>query len=195
VANQFAGPDFQALGLEMAGGTLAQANAYLSVTGVTYPALLGAAPAGVGVDYACAFDIYFVVNADGLITWRRQGWSATAARVFIQAALDDLTTGVDGIPERDGFALHAAYPNPFNPATNIAYTIDGVGDAPIDLRITDVRGRTVRTLVSGRQAAGADYEVRWDGLDDDGHPANSGLYLTNLRVRGETQSRFITLVK
>ena len=195
MANEFSGPDFQALGVEMANGTLADTNAYLSVTGVTFPALMGGAAAGVGAAYACAFDIYFVVDADGIIVWRRQGWSATAARVFIQRALDDLTTGIDDVPERDGFALHAAYPNPFNPATNIAYTIDGVGDAPVDLRITDVRGRTVRTLFSGRQAAGADYEVRWDGFDDSGRPANSGMYLSNLRVRGETQSRFITLVK
>jgi len=179
----------------MWGGTLTQTNSFLSVTGITYPALMNAGAAGVGTDYAVSWDVFFVVDADGLITWRRSGWSATAARLAIDAALEDLTTGVDDVPDRDGFALHAAYPNPFNPATNIAYTITGEGDAPVDLRITDVRGRTIRTLYSGLQAAGADYRMRWDGLDNDGRPANSGTYLTNLRVRDETQSRFITLVK
>ncbi len=156
---------------------------------------MGGLQAGLGPAYAVGFDAFFVMDASGLITWRRQGWSVTGARRAINDALDDLHTAVDGPPDRAGFQLHAAYPNPFNPATTIAYSIDGQGDAPVELRITDVRGRSVRTLFDGRQPAGAEYSMRWDGLDDDGRPANSGTYLTNLRVRGETQSRFITLIK
>jgi hypothetical protein len=195
VANDYAGPDFQAFGLEMWNGSNSQTLGFKSSTGITYPCLLGAQAAGVGTAYACTYDIFFVVGGDGLITLRWQGWSETRVRNAIEAALDDLTTSAEDLPGRDGFRLHAAYPNPFNPATNIAYTIAGEGDAPVDLRIIDVRGRTVRTLVNGRQAAGQDHVARWDGLDDAGRPAHSGTYLAALTVRGETQSRFLTLVK
>jgi len=195
VANDYAGDDFQALGLEQWGGNLSQVNSFLSVTGITYPALMGTAAAGVDDDYACTYDYFFVVGGDGLIVWRRHFWNESQCRSAIDQALADLTTPAQDLPERDGFRLHAAYPNPFNPATTIAYAITGEGDAPVDLRITDVRGRTVRTLFTGRQAAGDDYQVRWDGMDDAGRPTNSGMYMASLTVRGETQARFITLVK
>lgn len=195
MVNQFVGPDFQAFGLEMWGGTNNQTLGFKSSTGIMYPALLGALAAGVGTDYACSYHFYFVVGGDGLIDYRQQGWNGAAVTNAIEQALDDLTTSTEDLPLRDGFRLHAAYPNPFNPATNIAYTIAGEGDAPVDLRITDVRGRTVRTLVNGRQAGDRDHVATWDGLDDTGRPVNSGTYLVALSIRGETQSRFITLVK
>jgi len=195
MVNDYAGEDFQAFGLEQWGGSLSQVNSFLSVTGITYPALMFAgSPNNVDDAYACTYDVFFVVGGDGTIVWRRSGWNESQARTAIDDALADMTPAAD-LPDRDGFRLHAAYPNPFNPATTIAYSITGTGEAPVDLRITDVRGRTVKTLFVGRQAAGGDYEVRWDGLDDAGRPANSGTYLAALTVRGQQQSRFITLVK
>jgi len=135
-----------------------------------------------------------VVGGDGLITWRGGSWNESQCRAAIDAALDDLTTPVEALPERDGFRLQKAYPNPFNPATTIAYVIAGADDVPVDLRITDVRGRTVRTLVRGHRVPG-DHQVRWDGFDDEGRAANSGTYLASLTIGGKTQSRFITLLK
>ncbi|MBU1675352.1 hypothetical protein KKA85_06175, partial [bacterium] len=70
MADDYAGADFQAFGLEMWGGSLSQTNAFLSVTGITYPALMQAAAAGAGGNYACTYDDFFVVGGDGLITWR-----------------------------------------------------------------------------------------------------------------------------
>lgn len=187
--------EFQAFGIEVTNGSAGQTNGFLSTTGITYPTLLNALSQGVGAAYATGRDEFFVVGGDGIIIWRGASWNNSQCRAAIDQGLADLTTAAEDLPDRDGFRLHAAYPNPFNPATNIAYTIAGAGEASVDLKITDVRGRTVRSLFSGSQPPGTDYVVRWDGMEDSGRPANSGMYLAALTVRGVTQSRFITLVK
>ncbi len=194
MANSFAGPDFQALGLEMWGGNLSQTNSFLSVTGITYPALMGAAAAGIGSSYACTYDIFFVVGGDGLITFRRSGWNLALTTAAINLALADLPTAA-GTPSRDGFSLRPGYPNPFNPSTTLAYRIDGDGSRQVRLRILDVQGRVLRTLVDGHHDGARDYVADWDGRDAGGRTLVSGNYLVELTVDGRSQSRFVTLLK
>ncbi|MBM4129706.1 hypothetical protein FJ250_01580 [bacterium] len=193
MATSFAGPSFQALGLEMWSGTLAQTNAFVSVTGITYPALYGGSSA-IASGYAVTFDVFFVVGGDGIITFRRSGWNLAQTSAAITAALADLTSDIPPLA-RDGFVLEPAYPNPFNPSTNLAYRIGGSGDARVRLRILDVQGRALRTLVDERQGADRDYTVAWDGRDDAGLALASGSYLVELDVNGKSQSRFVTLLK
>ena len=90
--------------------------------------------------------------------------------------------------------LHLAqnHPNPFNPSTNIEYTVARDGQVRID--VFDMAGHRVRTLVDEARAAGA-YAVRWDGLDDQGGPAASGTYFCRMTSGGEVTSRKMTLVK
>lgn len=193
MVNSFAGPNFQALGLEMWSGTLSQTNSFISVTGITYPALYGGSTA-IGAAYNCSYDIFFVVGGDGVITFRRNGWNQALTSAAITTALAALTSDVPPLV-RDGFELRPAYPNPFNPTTNLTYRIEGAGDARARLRILDVQGRALRTLVDERQAAGRDYTVSWDGRDASGLTLASGSYLVELEVGGKSQSRFITLLK
>ncbi|MBK8164810.1 MAG: hypothetical protein IPK64_02480 [bacterium] len=194
MADTFAGPNFQALGLEMWGGNLSQTNSFISVTGVSYPVLMGAAAAGIGASYACTYDVFFVVGGDGLITFRRSGWNEALTSAAISAALADLVSGVPPLA-RDGFLLRPAYPNPFNPATSLSYRLDGEGTRRARLRILDLQGRLLRTLVDETQPAGADYTVLWDGRDDRGLTQASGSYLVDLAIDGVSQSRLATLVK
>lgn len=193
MAASFAGPSFQALGLEMWSGTLAQTNVFLSVTGITYPALYGGSTA-IGNSYATAQDVFFVVGGDGIIKFRRSGWSLAQTSAAVSAALADLTSDVPPLA-RDGFLLKPGYPNPFNPSINLAYRIDGSGDLPVRLRVLDVQGRVLRTLVDERQGADQDYTMVWDGRDDAGLALASGSYLVELAVDGKSQSRFVTLLK
>ena len=165
MADSFAGPDFQALGLEMWGGNLSQTNSFLSVTGITYPALMGAAAAGIGSSYACTYDIFFVVGGDGLITFRRSGWNLALTTAAITAALADLTTDA-GTPARDGFRLQPAYPNPFNPEHE-----PGLPDRR--RRRTGACGcgswtctaASLRTLVDERRDGAREHAAVWDGRD------------------------------
>ncbi len=90
------------------------------------------------------------------------------------------------------FALQQNYPNPFNAATVIRYTLER--DADVQLRVYDVLGRTVATLVDDTQQLGV-HEANWDGTNENGEPVASGLYFYRLTVDDDILSRKMTLVK
>ena len=82
------------------------------------------------------------------------------------------------------FALHQNFPNPFNPQTNIPYDLAESGN--VVLRIYNLLGQEVRTLVSERQPAGR-YKVQWTGTDDRGLSVSSGIYFYQVSVAGKFQ--------
>ena len=71
------------------------------------------------------------------------------------------------------------YPNPFNSTTTLCYRLPI--SCYISLRICDIYGKLIRTLVEGERPAGY-HSVRWDGRDDSDRPVASGVYLYRLRV-------------
>lgn len=118
------------------------------------------------------------------------------------------------------FTLSQNYPNPFNPVTRIQYTVgsrqtktaDGsfahttherVVDgsqfmvrSPVHttLRIYNVRGRLVRTLVDEEKPAGI-YSVIWDGKDNQGNPVSSGIYLYKLKCGEFEKTKKMIIIK
>lgn len=84
------------------------------------------------------------------------------------------------------------FPNPFNPSTTIGFTLDK--DMDVLLRIYDVRGRLVRTLLSGRQLAGS-YQLSWEGRGDDGSMVSSGVYFYRLAAGEQREVRKMVLTK
>ena len=96
-----------------------------------------------------------------------------------------------GIPERIS-ALERNHPNPFSPSTTIAYRLPD--DRMIDLAIFASDGSRVATLVHDVQTAG-EHSVAWNGIDDDGRPVASGVYLYRIKIGDFTQSRTMTLVR
>ncbi len=91
-------------------------------------------------------------------------------------------TGVVGAEDVPlAFELTGNHPNPFNPRTTIAFAVPTSGHAT--LRIMNVRGQLVRTLVDDTVAAGRHARV-WDGADSGGRPVASGVYLYRLEFRG-----------
>lgn len=91
----------------------------------------------------------------------------------------------DGIPTQ--ITLGGNYPNPFGSTTTFEYTIDR--PQQVTLRVYDVLGRTVRTLVDERQAANT-YRVGFDASD-----LSSGVYIYQLRTPQRTLTRKMLLVK
>jgi len=91
------------------------------------------------------------------------------------------------------FALHQNMPNPFNPTTSIRFDVPPEGGV-VTLRIYDVSGRAVRTLVNGAQAPGRN-TVMWDGLNDAGVPVATGVYFYRLAGPGFSRTRKMMLVK
>jgi flagellar hook assembly protein FlgD len=70
----------------------------------------------------------------------------------------------------------------------------GSGKTPVSLVIYDVRGARVRTVVSEGQAAGR-YVVEWDGRDDRGTQASSGVYFYRMTASGFSDVRKMVLIK
>jgi hypothetical protein len=85
-------------------------------------------------------------------------------------------------------------PNPFNATTIIAYTLSQRDREPVTVRIFNVLGQEIRTLVEDHQSAGL-YLVRWDGLDHGGLAVASGIYFCELRAGLERQTRKIVLIR
>ncbi|MBM3320829.1 MAG: hypothetical protein FJY73_09165, partial [Candidatus Eisenbacteria bacterium] len=85
-----------------------------------------------------------------------------------------------------------AAPNPFNPSTTIEFV--NPADGQVDLWVSDVRGRRVRTLLDGFHRAG-ERSVRWDGLDDQSRPVGSGAYFCVLDASGERRTIRLTIIR
>ena len=84
------------------------------------------------------------------------------------------------------------HPNPFNPSTVIRYQVSG--DSEVSLKIYNVKGQLVNTLVNDLKPAG-EHSVIWNGRDDREKPVESGSYLYQLRAGSEVVSRKMVLVK
>ena len=90
------------------------------------------------------------------------------------------------------FKLHQNYPNPFNPVTTLRYDIPK--NEFVIIRIYDLRGRLVNTVVSKEQTAG--YKaIKWAGVDDKGKPVSAGLYLYKIQASDYTQTKKMVLLK
>jgi len=123
------------------------------------------------------------------------GEGQDAFNVNLEMQTDNVTdvgSGDDGATPKS-FALFQNYPNPFNPETTIQYQLSQA--AEVTLKIFNLLGQEVRTLVNQRQPAGA-HAVAWDGKDNFGRQAATGVYIFQLKA-GESfkMSKRMMLVK
>jgi hypothetical protein len=89
------------------------------------------------------------------------------------------------------FSLEQNYPNPFNPTTTISYSVPGVRSALVSLKIYDMLGREVKTLVNKEQQAGK-YSVK---LSSASHKLSSGVYFYQLRMGSFISTKKMLLLK
>ncbi len=85
------------------------------------------------------------------------------------------------------FVLSQNYPNPFNPSTIIAFALPQT--SPVSLKVYDLAGRLVKTLVDEKMQPG-DYEIVWNARN-----IPSGSYIYQLKADGFDQTRKMTLLK
>jgi len=110
--------------------------------------------------------------------------------VAVELTVTPVSAVGDDFPRH--LVFHGAVPNPFNPATDIKFSLPR--STNVGLRVYDVSGRLVRTLVSGELAAGSHSE-RWDGRDETGLNVASGIYFARLLVDGESSIKQMALVR
>jgi hypothetical protein len=104
--------------------------------------------------------------------------------------------GVDDPPGSPALRtqLIGARPNPANPSATISFTLARKGD--VSLKIFDVGGRLVRTLVDGEmEATSTATEVVWDGLNDAGQRVGSGVFFYQLEAPGYTSAKKLVILK
>jgi len=87
----------------------------------------------------------------------------------------------------------AAYPNPFNPQTSIAYTTRQAGR--VTMNVYNVSGRLVRTLKQDEYTDAGTHEVSWNGLDNVGRRVPSGVYFVKATVGGDTSIYKLSIMK
>lgn len=84
------------------------------------------------------------------------------------------------------------YPNPFNPVTNISYSVPKDGN--VNLTVYNTKGQIVRTLVNGRIKAG-NHKIIWNGTDNNGNAVSSGVYFYRLSSSEQTITKKMLLSK
>ena len=144
---------------------------------------------------------------DGAVTWERDfaysvffddvchlgGGVALAVGqggAILRAGPDGVSLVREGPPR--AMAGINVYPNPFNPVTNIVFSLPR--SQMVRIGIFDVSGRTVRTLAA-RAFAEGDHSLEWDGRDRAGRCLASGSYLVRLETEAAAYTRKVMLVK
>lgn len=134
----------------------------------------------------------------GLVIQARDGekWSKFYSKEYSvesQRPFLDVEPDWVNVPEaRLAAVTLSSAPNPFNPAAVLSYALASGSD--VTLQIYDVRGRVIRTLVSGYEPAGS-HEVRWDGRDGNQRALPSGCYLAVLTAGEGCARSKLSLVK
>jgi len=115
-----------------------------------------------------------------------EGDSAMSPWVY---ATNPVITGIED--EKDGilrsFTLKQNFPNPFNPATQIEYSLPV--SSKVSLIIYNLMGQEIARLVNGEQIAGV-HSVRWDAAG-----LSSGIYFSRLRASGFVETKKMVLLK
>jgi len=155
-----------------------------------------------GWTYACdfdsclalSFDVPEVVDEEHTFLFARgigpvAQFGAWSYYSFHSAVINDsvITSVDDDGPVPESYALDQNYPNPFNPVTKISFTLPSAG--PASLKIFDLLGRELATLVDGRIAAGP-HTVEWDAGGVSG-----GVYFYRLNADGFHQTRKMVVLR
>ena len=89
-------------------------------------------------------------------------------------------------------SLAKIYPNPFNPATTISFCLPTKG--AVNVAIYDVQGKLIKQLINGQKPQG-NCRAAWNGTDDRGRRAASGIYLCKIITPGKIEKKKILLAK
>jgi len=135
---------------------------------------------------------------NGLLTetvrskWRDENWLPRKRYEYNYSTDRGVLSAGATITLPKKIALSQAYPNPFNPATTISYSLPEANHVQID--IYDVIGNKVRTLVSQTQNAGTK-SYQWNATNDLGQSVSAGMYIYTIQAGDFIQSKKMVLLK
>jgi hypothetical protein len=95
-------------------------------------------------------------------------------------------------PDKFSFDLGQNFPNPFNPVTEIDYSVER--KTHVNISVFNILGQKVATLVDGEKDAGK-YEAVWEGIDDNGDQVASGIYFYKMYTTDFVETRKMVLMR
>ncbi|MCF6271554.1 MAG: C10 family peptidase, partial [Melioribacteraceae bacterium] len=136
---------------------------------------------------------YFINSVNGLIaeSKNREHLLTDESTQIIDAVYFDDVVSVEDEKNNNpnNFILEQNYPNPFNPSTVINYSIDGTTSVKVSLKIYDVLGKVVATLVDEEKQSG-NYSVKFNT-----DKLSAGIYFYQLRAGQFLETKKMTLIK
>jgi hypothetical protein len=145
--------------------------------------------AGFGLRDANTVDSLQVFWPSGMVT----DTLLVASNQVITVTEVDLA-GVETAGDRpSAFMLFPSYPNPFGEATTIRYSMASGGK--VALRVYDVSGRMVKTLVDAGDVAAGEHSVHWNGDNDAGAAVASGVYFYRIEAGPYVETRRMVLLR
>jgi hypothetical protein len=114
---------------------------------------------------------------------------------FTNYVYEVYTTGVTTYGDKNippQFELMQNYPNPFNPSTTITYGLSN--PQQVNIKIYDVLGNEIRTLVSEFKEAG-NHNIEWDGANDSGVRQATGVYFYRMNAGSRSSTKKMIILK
>ncbi|MCK4640025.1 MAG: T9SS type A sorting domain-containing protein, partial [Candidatus Marinimicrobia bacterium] len=132
----------------------------------------------------------------GLINMKEQdnieiSYSSEAISCIFKAGESLLSIFDENVIPKE-FSLLQNYPNPFNPTTTICYGLPAT--KMVSLKIYDINGRIVASLVNEKQQAGW-YSVQWNGLTESGNSLSTGLYFYRIQAGNFSEAKKMLFIK
>ncbi|MBC8367224.1 T9SS type A sorting domain-containing protein [bacterium] len=118
--------------------------------------------------------------------FRTPGPAFDNVRIGVVAA----PTGLDSVETAS--KLTGIFPNPFNPHTEIQFTLSE--DTEVSIEIYDLSGRLVRSLLDERMSSGP-HDLQWNGKDDRGEQLASGVYFLRFQAGKVIEEEKLVLLK
>lgn len=129
-------------------------------------------------------DSTVMIASDQAVNMRVLEWDATNG--FVDAGQLEVVTP-------DDYVLNQNYPNPFNPSTQISFTLPL--NNKISLKVFDILGNEVKTLIDGQELAKGQHSVQWNGTNNSGTKVASGTYIYTLKFGNFQKSSKMVLLK
>jgi hypothetical protein len=133
---------------------------------------------------------YYFVKNDGSMGMHNAKYAVSLLQKALGWYPTDVKQTGKEIPTE--FALQQNYPNPFNPTTTIRFSLPT--NQQVKLEVFDIIGRLVKTIVNKDVPAGQ-FEVSWDGKDNNGMQVTSGMYLYRLQAGSYSSLKKMVLLK
>jgi hypothetical protein len=142
--------------------------------------------------------LFYGSNGETLSGDKMQLFTASEDYVITSVIVANVLSQSMNIERMDGlvpgvFELSQNFPNPFNPSTEIQFTVGK--DALVSLNIYDIQGRLVSSLIDNYFYSAGSYKMNWNGKNQYGTQVPSGMYLYKLESSNQIVTRKMVLMK